>query len=268
MISERQEYVVSDAFSRQSRIFDDIYENNSTTVWMRDKVRKEVLKYIKPGSNLLELNCGTGIDSLFFAKSGFQVLATDNAPGMLAQLDSKIEKYGLKEKIRTGRYSFNELEQLRGQQFDYIFSNFSGLNCTEDLGKVLRDVDPILKSGGHFTFVIMPKTCPWELIMMLKGDFKMARRRYKKNGTSAHIEGVYFTCYYYNPSFVLKELAGKFKLRSLKGLAAFVPPPFIEDFPEKHPAAFSILEGIENRLSSTWPFNQWCDQYAITMQKL
>ena len=44
---------------------------------------------MQPGERLLELNAGTGIDSLFFRAAGLQVLATDAAPGMLAQLEAR-----------------------------------------------------------------------------------------------------------------------------------------------------------------------------------
>ena len=264
---KRQEQVVNDAFSKQSAFFDDIYEHNAINLWMRNKARNEALKFLKAGDNMLELNCGTGIDTMFFAQKGFTVHATDNADGMLKHVSEKVASYGMQNNITVQKCSFNDLSQLGGRKFDYIFSNFSGLNCTDDLAKVLRDIDTVLQPGGTFTFVIMPRVCPWELLMALKGNFKTAFRRFKKNGTSAHIEGVYFRCYYYNPSYVLKNIGSNFELLSLAGLASFVPPPFMENFPEHHPRLFRILEKIENAVCKRAPFTSWCDQYAITMRK-
>src|SRR5690348_11110466 len=133
--NKHNEQLVSDAFSKQSAVFDDTYQNNTTTLWMRDRVRSEVLRFIKPNDTILELNCGTGIDTVFFAQKGYKVLATDNAPGMLGMLESKIDPLSLQDRIETKRCSFNELEQLGNAQFDYIFSNFGGLNCTDQLDK-------------------------------------------------------------------------------------------------------------------------------------
>jgi ubiquinone/menaquinone biosynthesis C-methylase UbiE len=262
-----QESNVSEAFSRQSFVFDNIYESNTTTLWMRQKVRNEILGQLKPGNRILELNCGTGIDTIFFARQGYKILATDNAEGMLNQLKEKVQSDALGNLVTTKKCSFNNINELNEGEFDYIFSNFGGLNCTDRLDKVLKDIDGLLKPGGYFTFVIMPVICPWELIMLFKGYFKTAFRRFNKKGTNAHLEGVYFKCYYYNPRYIINNVETGYVLCSLKGLASLVPPPFIEHFQEKHPKLFARLEKMENKLWERAPFNRWCDHYIITMQK-
>jgi hypothetical protein len=113
----------------------------------------------------------------------------------------------------------------------------------------------------------MPKVCPWENIMLLKGDSHTAFRRFKKGGTLANIEGVSFKCYYYNPSYITKRMHSRFELKSLKGLSITTPPPFIEHFIERHPIAFRILERMENAIWDKWPFYACADHYMITMQK-
>ena len=262
-----QEQNVSDAFSRQSVVFDDIYDNNVITLWMRNKARAQAMKYLQPGAQILELNCGTGIDSVFFAQQGYNVLATDNAEGMLHQLSGKISRSQLHEKISVHKCSFNNLQLPEQRQFDHVFSNFSGLNCAADLPGVLVNVGKVIKPGGYFTYVIMPRVCPWELAMLFKGRVKGAFRRFNKSGANAHIEGVYFKCYYYNPSVVIKSMGPSFTLCALKGLASFVPPPSMEYFPAKYPRLFNGLKRIENAVCDHFPFNRWCDQYVITMQK-
>jgi ubiquinone/menaquinone biosynthesis C-methylase UbiE len=266
MMVQLQEYNVSDAFSRQSAVFDDIDEANSLIGWVRQRVRSEVLQWLPREAQMLELNCGTGIDSFFFAGHGAHVLATDNAPGMLAQVAAKAALFQGAGSVTPLQCSFNNLEQLGDRRFDYVFSDFGGLNCTPDLDKVLHDMNTLLKPGGYCTLVIMPRICPWELLVALKGKFSTAFRRLKKNGTQAHLEGVHFTCYYYDPAFVQQHLPGC-QLKALKGLSIAVPPPFIEGFREKHPRWFARLEKLENRIWHKAPFNRWCDHYVITLQK-
>lgn len=263
-----QEELVSRAFSRQSPQFDHIYTSNAIAEWMRAKARKEVMQHIKPDARLLELNCGTGMDTIWFAKKGINVSATDNAPGMLAALKTKIEAEHLEKHIEVRQCSFNHLEQLQEKRFDYIFSNFGGLNCTDKLEDVLQQAGKLLKAGGYCTFVIMPVICPWELLLFFKGYFKTAFRRFRKSGTDAHIEGVHFKCYYYNPSVVYKALRGNFEPVSLKGMAFLMPPPFIARFREKYPKLFKLLEKMEDKLCDKFPFNRCCDHYIITMKKM
>lgn len=265
---KEQEINVSEAFSRQSVVFDAIDEDNTLLGWIRQRVRKEVLLHIQPGAQLLELNCGTGIDSVFFAQKGFKVLATDNAEGMLQVLSHKVARLHLEDNLSFEKCSFNNLEQLGERKFHYVFSNFGGLNCTNDLANVLQGIDRLLLPGGMFTLVIMPPVCPWELLMMFKGYFRTAFRRLNPNGATSHVEGIIFKSYYYTPRYIIKNTGNDYKLVSLKGLSIVVPPPFIEKFCEKHPKLFKALERVENKIYGKAPFNRWCDHYMITMQKI
>lgn len=53
-----------------------------------DSLAKKALPYIKNGKNLLDIGCGEGADSVFFAKHGFQVLAIDNDSSYLNRLEA------------------------------------------------------------------------------------------------------------------------------------------------------------------------------------
>jgi ubiquinone/menaquinone biosynthesis C-methylase UbiE len=263
-----QEQQASAAFSKQAPVFDRVDEENSLIGWMRRRIHREVMSWVQAGDYLLELNCGTGIDALYFAGRGIRVHATDNAPGMLEQLGRKVAAAGLEDRIRVQRCSFNNLEQLgTAPQYDYIFSDFGGLNCTDRLDKVLADIDRLLKPGGRLTLVIMPRFCPWELLMAFRGYFRTAFRRFRKGGAPARVEGLPFQCYYYDPGFIIRQMGAGYTLCSLKALALAVPPPYMEHFMERHPRLFALLERWEDRLCARAPFNRWGEQYKITMEK-
>lgn len=257
---------VSEAFSRQSEVFDKLYEENKLSEFFRHQFRQEVLSHLEPNSEILELNCGTGLDAVFFAEKGHRLLATDNAPGMLSQLDKKITSKHLEKQIETQRCSFHELHQLKERRFDHIISNFGGLNCSDRLDEVLRQFSSLLKPGGKVTLMIMPKVCPWELVMILKGKFRTAFRRFRKD-TPAHIEGVNFFCYYYNPSYVQRTLKKEFRTLTLKGVFITVPPEFYQHFVERYPRLFQVLSKIDKAICKYFPFTYCCDHYLITLEK-
>jgi ubiquinone/menaquinone biosynthesis C-methylase UbiE len=221
------------------------------------------------------LNSGTGEDAIWFASRGHQVHATDISEGMQYILKQKTAAAGLNEKISTELISYTALKDLRtaacGQhkkEYDLIFSNFAGLNCTGELDKVLRSFAPLLKTGGIATLVILPKFCLWEFLLLFKGKFKTAfRRLFSRNGVTAHIEGTLFTCWYYNPSYVIKHLKNDFNLLDLEGLCTVVPPSYMEGFTEKHPKMFSFLRSRENKWKRKWPWKNTGDYYIISMQK-
>jgi len=255
---------VKEAFSRQAATFDAIDAANPLIGWVRDRVRAECLKTIAPGDTLLELNSGTGIDSVFFAERGVKVLASDQAPGMIEQLKARQRK---DLPLDVMALSYHELPTLGERTFDHIFSNFGGLNCTAHLDVVLRDAHDRLRPHGHMHLVIMPRTCLWELAWIFKGRPREAFRRFRKGGTSAQLEGVHFDCHYYDPKEVLRMLPDGYAVRALMGLSVFYPPPHMQAKAARWPGLTRWLERVENRLHRLRPFNGWGDHYLLIVQR-
>ncbi len=269
-IKDQNEQKVAAAFDSQSISFDELYSNNSIIQYKRQRVRAHVQQYLQSNSNILELNSGTGEDALWFALHGHQVHATDISAGMQERLREKVKAAGMDENISTELISFTQLENLQqGAPFDLIFSNFAGLNCTGDLDKVLATLPPLMKQGGIVTLVILPKFCLWEFLLLFRGKFKTAFRRFfSRKGITAHIDGVYFKCWYYNPSYILKHLQKGFELLSMEGLCTLVPPSYITDFAEKHPAAYLFLRSKEDKWKKKWPWKNIGDYYIISLRKV
>ena len=257
------------AFSNQSAVFDELYSANTIIQYKRDRVRKHVLQYLKSHSNILELNAGTGDDAVFFAKLGHHVHATDISTGMQERLKEKVVNNQLTDNVSNEICSYTELSSLKNKgPYDLIFSNFAGLNCTGELEKVLRSFDALLKPGGIITLVVLPKFCLWEVLLIFKGKFKTATRRFfASKGRKAHIDGYWFTCWYYSPKFICKNLKDKYNLVALEGLCSIVPPSYIENFAEKHPKLFSYLSSKEDKLKSKWPWKYIGDYFIITLRK-
>lgn len=263
------EQLAETAFSKQSKIFDQIYSGNTIVNYKRERVRSHVLELLSPASYILELNSGTGEDALFFAGQGHRVHATDISAGMQNELVKKVTAGNNRAKISNELCSFTNLEELKNRgPFDHIFSNFAGLNCTGELGKVLSSFDALLKPGGTVTMVILPQFCLWETLLVFKGKFRTAFRRFfSSKGVTAHVEGTYFKCWYYNPSFIVNQLKGQFELLGIEGLCTIVPPSYIEGFAEKHPSVYSFLKRKEAKLKSTWPWKVIGDYYIISLRK-
>ena len=268
-LSQSNEQLAAAAFSRQSTLFDDQYRNNSIIQYKRDRVRKHVQQYLTANSNILELNSGTGEDAVWFAQQGHRVHATDISAGMQVVLKNKTSALSLDEKISTEQISFTDLENLKQKgPYELIFSNFAGLNCTDELVKVLQSFSALLKPKGIVTLVILPKFCLWEFLLLFKGRFKTAfRRLFSSKGVTAHIEGEYFKCWYYNQSYITKCLQKQFDLLAVEGLCTLVPPSYLEGFAEKHPKLFSILKSKEEKWKTKWPWKNIGDYYIISLQK-
>jgi ubiquinone/menaquinone biosynthesis C-methylase UbiE len=263
------EQLAEAAFTTQSTVFDDIYSSNTIVNYKRERVRTHVLKYLKPGSSILELNSGTGEDAIFFAQNGHKVHATDISAGMQQQLMLKVAACNIQARVSNELCSYTKLHRLKNKgPYDLIFSNFAGLNCTGELDKVLTSLSALLKPNGLITLVVLPRFCLWEMLLVFKGKFRTASRRwFSGNGRKAHIEGVYFKCWYYNPSYILKRMKDDFHLLDVEGLCTIIPPSYIEGFAEKHPTAYKYLKKKEDKLKSRWPWKYVGDYYIISFRK-
>jgi ubiquinone/menaquinone biosynthesis C-methylase UbiE len=257
------------AFNKQSAVFDKIYSGNTIIQYKRRRVREHVQQFLEPYSNILELNAGTGEDAIYFAEQGHRVHATDISTGMQSRLAEKVKQHQLENKITHEMCSFTDLDSLNRQgPYDLIYSNFAGLNCTDELEKVLQSFKPLLNDNGIVTLVLLPKFCLWETALAFRGKFKTAFRRFfRANGRKAHIEGEYFLCWYYNPSFVQQILRSDFEALSVEGLCTLVPPSYIENFAEKHPKTFHTLVSLEDKWKTKWPWRAIGDYYIISLRK-
>ena len=266
--SKEQESYVSEAFTKQSSVFDTIDYENRLVQLIRTNIRQHVLEHASANQSMLELNCGTGLDAVFFAEQGLYVHATDNAQGMLKQLEQKVSQNNLQDKLTFERCSFNELNKLERKTYHHVFSNFGGLNCAEDLSKVIKSLDTLMTTGSMAHLVIMPRYCGWEMLFALKGNFKLAFRRFKKTGTDSKVEGVGFKTYYYSPKYVRKAFGNNYKMISLKAMGCFIPPTYMQEMEIKRPGLFKKLISLDKKNAHRWPFYNLGDHYIISVQKM
>src|SRR5262249_36068785 len=96
-------------------------------------------------ARLLDVGCGTGWTSLFFARRGFDVLGIDIAPDMIAHADGLRDREGLDNlHFRVGDYEDLDLHE----EFDCAVF-FEALHHAVDERAALRAVYAALKPGGR-----------------------------------------------------------------------------------------------------------------------
>jgi ubiquinone/menaquinone biosynthesis C-methylase UbiE len=257
---------VARGFSKQSYAYDDSDKLNPVLQDLRQQVHHHLQRYLKPQSKILELNAGTGIDAARLAAEGHHVHATDISDGMIGQIKTKIDVGNFTGRLTCQQLSFEALHLVSEKNFDYVFSNMGGLNCTPDLSRVTPNLPSLLKPGAYVTWVIMPPVCPWELLQLLKGNWRQAFRRWNKDGAVAHVEGEYFNTYYHSLRKIRLAFGPAFEFIQVEGLAALSPPPHRGDIPLKNPGMYRILRKADRAMRKVFPFNRWADHIIVTMQ--
>src|SRR5207245_2295149 len=103
------------------------------------------------------------------------------------------------------------------------------------------------RPGGARIGSVIGRVCPWELAVCLRrGQWARARVRWSKRTVAVPLAGHTVWTRYYTPAEFRSafEPAG-FRLRSLRALGLFVPPPYLFAFAQRHPRALAALETLE-----------------------
>ncbi len=112
----------------------------STTDLEFSDIQDRFLKYLKEGSLILDLGCGSGRDSRYFLRKGFAVEAVDGSEEMVRIAS---ETAG----IPVRKMLFEELDETG--KYDGIFACASILHVSsEELPDIFRRIDRALKENG------------------------------------------------------------------------------------------------------------------------
>lgn len=257
---------IAEAFSRTAARYDDFAQDHPHLARMREKVYAHISRHAPSGNHILELNAGTGIDAVALAQRGFKVHATDISPGMLERARTKVSHLGLEERVSVYECSFTELSQIEGGPFDVVFSNLGGLNCISDLSPVIEQLPLVLRPGGMVTWVLMPPVCLWELAEIFRGNFRLAFRRFSRNGVRSHLEGLQFNVYYFHPRRVLDWFGQRYTKLELEGLSVITPTAESKNLAKQYPGMYAALARLDDMLSTRPPWWGWGDFYILSMR--
>ena len=254
------------SFDKAALNYDATFTNSEIGKLQRNLVYKQLSKQLDLVQNILEINCGTGEDALWFAKQNFKVTASDISPKMIAIAQSK----GTFSNLKFQTADINSIATtFEKEKFDLVFSNFGGLNCLSksELSTFFQNATSILSEKGKLVLVIMPKDTIWEQFYFLaKAKFSSVFRR-KKESVLVDVDGEKVPTYYFNPKDIVNLAKRDFELIDQKPIGLFVPPSYLESFFKNKKRFLKFLNLLENGIKN-WSFlSKYADHYIITLQK-
>src|SRR5580700_9998074 len=129
-----------DAFDSVAADYDGPRGNNDSIQEMRGEMWRWLNATFSPGSDLIDLGCGTGLDAVHLATLGYRVAATDWSPLMVQRTEERAAAQQVGDRVRAINLGAHELQQMpEGAIFDGAYSNLGPLNCVPDLGDVSRE---------------------------------------------------------------------------------------------------------------------------------
>lgn len=124
---------------------------------------------------VLEVCCGGGQCSVVFARRGARATGIDISENQIRHAKNLAKKMKVRADFIVG--DVENLYMLKPNYFDIVFSSY-GLLYVKNLGKVFREVNKVLKSGGIFVFSFdhpMYETIDPKRLRIVKSYFKEGR---------------------------------------------------------------------------------------------
>lgn len=124
----------------------DYYNNNAqrftgdTLDVEFSSIQDSFLAYLQPGSLILDFGCGSGRDSRYFLKKGYQVEASDGSEEMVKEA-TRVAGIHVKQML------FSELDE--DERYDGIFACASILHVpSKELPDIINKMKRAVKKGG------------------------------------------------------------------------------------------------------------------------
>jgi SAM-dependent methyltransferase len=255
---------VADAYDAIAGVYDEqIYGDH----WMRHVLWAHYRRCFRPGQHVLDVACGTGIDSLFLARQGIQVTAVDISPGMIAQLEVKRDRAAPAAPIHTQVLDLADASAWPAGPFDGVISAFAGLNTQPDLTRFACQAAACLRSGGRLLAHMLNRASLWErLALIVGGHWPEARHLAGRRQRAFIIGGHSVQHHLYTPLAAYDDyFAPYFHLRGAYGLGVLRPPVAMRHVPL--PVARG-LGWLERPLAQWRPFVNWGRFFLLDLSKL
>ena len=236
-------------FDAVAQLYDETFTNSEVGKLQRLRVWNYLDSTLPKSSlNILELNCGTGEDAVWFAHRGHNVLASDISMKMIFITEDKVNRLKLSKQIATKQLDINEIDKIQtDNKFDLIFSNFGGLNCLSknELESLSAKIKKLLNNNGKFIAVVMTDFCLIEsLYFFIKLGFKNIFRR--KKTQQVIINDSIVKTYYYHPKYFFTFFKNNFTINKIIAIGIFIPPSYLNSFFKDKHRVLNLLNRVEN----------------------
>ena len=259
-------------FDKIAPVYDELFTSTTIGKMQRNIIYHYLDKFLlaTQQKNILELNCGTGEDAVYFAKKRLCVIATDVSDEMLNVTNEKIGKLGVSDYVTTKKLDLTNTSDFNfNQKFDLVFSNFGGLNCVdkESLKNLSVILSTLLNENGRIIFVLMPKYSLWDSsYYLMKTKFNKVFRRSSSKPLNVNLNGVNVKTFYYSPREIAKIFHNRFKVQNIKPVGFFIPPSFLNKFFLKKKKTLRMLDMFESSVSNFSFLANLSDHFLIDME--
>jgi SAM-dependent methyltransferase len=261
------------AFDRLAAEY-DVLTSGEIFHLLRARTHRAFERCFDRDARVLEIGCGTGVDTRFLATRCRQVVACDPSEEMVSRAMRRVAHEGLESRVTVMPCGLQDLQSFLDalaprEPFDGIVSNFGALNCVCHLAPLGALVRRHLRPGGTVLLGVMTRLCALEAVYFaLTRRVRLAGRRMHPGAVPVPVAGVVVPTYYHRIGDVRDALGGELHLVAVEGLGVAIPPPYLEPRWRSLPRSIRAAVTSVDALISGWPpFNRLGDHVLLHFVK-
>jgi SAM-dependent methyltransferase len=252
----------------------DEYDRHITGNRMNRLLRDRSLAHLRvvfaERHRLLELGCGSGMETMTLLREGHEIVAVDISDRMLAVVRAKADREGLGGQLRTVKLRARDLADFARSQegaFDGAYSTYGALNCEPDLRPTAAGFARLLRPGAPLVVGVYNRWCLFEILgytLSLQGHRALGRR---SNPVLVGSSRFCIDVYAYSVPDIDRVFGGWFDRVRLEGVPTVLPPSDLTAYSEKFARHFDRLAALDSVVGRHWPLNRLGDHFLGTYRR-
>jgi SAM-dependent methyltransferase len=219
-------------------------------------------------AHLLEIGCGSGMETLPMLHDGHEITAVDISERMLEVVREKARSRGLGERLRTIHLRARDLGRLVTElgpgAFDGAYSTYGALNCEPDLHPIASALADLLQPDDRFVAGVYNRWCLFEILgYALSFQPDRARGRWR-NPVPVGASRFCVDVYAHSVPDLAQLFAADFVPVRVEGVPVLLPPSDLSTYAEKLSRHFDRWARWDARLGRRWPWRALGDHFLMT----
>jgi SAM-dependent methyltransferase len=239
---------------------------------LRDRSLALLRKTFGRARSLLEIGCGSGMETLPLLREGHEIFCVDLSERMLDVVREKARQEGLTGRLRTERLAAGSVSRLVHDlgtgAFEGSYSTYGALNCEADLTPMPPALHDLIVPDGRFVAGVYNRWCAFEVVgYSLTGQF---HRAFGRAGSPVRVGSSRFCVdvFAHSPSTFERTFAPWFEREGLVAVPALLPPSDLVGYAEKFARGFDRLDRWDRALAARWPFRYLGDHFLMTLRRV
>jgi SAM-dependent methyltransferase len=270
----RTQYVdwLTAEFDNVADDYDRHITGNRINRLLRDRSLAHLRRTFARAHRLLEIGCGSGMETLPLLEEGHELACVDISSRMLETVRTKARAAGVAERLDTYQLRASEVGRLLMDEgagaFDGGYSTYGALNCEADLAPIPPALHALTRPGGRFVAGVYNRWCLFETAGYALSA--QPRRAFGRTHRPVPVGSSRFCVdiFAHSPSDFRALFRPWFRSQSLEAVPVLLPPSDLVGYAEKFSRHFDRLAGWDRAVGRRWPWRAFGDHFLMTFARV